>query len=162
MFEYEFKMAGNTATMIIINRKTNEILLGKRSDDSDAFAGWWSLPGGFLNVGDERLKTVASRETMEECDLTIDEDAWTIFYIDDEPRSDPRYDQVVNNCFYAFIGDEEAATAKPGDDLQELKWVNTWQAHQTELAFAHNEIVMEFMLKTPQEKVKNFNSKQES
>lgn len=146
-FEYEFEMAANTATMVVINRKTGQILLGKRQDSSEAFPGAWCLPGGYLNAGEERLMTTASRELNEECNLDVPEDHWHLFYMDDKPGSDPRYKQVANSCFYTFISDEEAAKAEAGDDLQEVKWVNRWEADKTELAFAHNDIVREFMLK---------------
>lgn len=146
-FEYEFEMAANTATMVVINRKTGQILLGKRKDDSEAFPGWWCLPGGYLNAGTERLITTASRELNEEGNIDVPEEHWHLFYLDDKPGSDPRYKQVVNSCFYTFISDEEAAKAEAGDDLQEIKWVNKWEARQMELAFAHNDIVREFMSK---------------
>lgn len=148
-FEYEFEMAANTATMVVVNKKTGQVLLGKRKDSSEAFPGWWCLPGGYLNAGEERLITTARRELNEECNIDIVEEHWHSFYVDDKPGSDPRYKQVVNNCFYSFIGEEEAKNAEAGDDLQELKWVNVWEAKQMDLAFAHNDIVWEFMLKTP-------------
>lgn len=149
MFEYEFEMAANTTTMVVVNKTTGQVLLGKRKDSSDAFPGCWCFPGGFLNVGTERLLTAARREGNEEFGIDIDEARWNIFYSDDNPGSDPRYKQVVNTCFYAFVSDEEANKAKAGDDIQELKWVNVWEAHKMQLAFAHNEILLVFMSKMP-------------
>lgn len=149
MFEYPFEMAANTATMIVVNKKTGQVLLGKRKDSSEAFPGAWCLPGGYLNAGEERLITTARRELVEECSIDIAEERWNLFYCDDKPGSDPRYKQVINTCFYAFISDEEAKNAEAGDDLNEIKWVDLWEARQIELAFAHNDVVWEFMLKTP-------------
>lgn len=149
MFKYEFEMAGNAATMVVVNKQTGEVLLGKRQDSSKVFPGAWCFPGGYLNVGDERLITTARREMIEECNIDIDESRWHLFYMDDEPGSDPRYNQVVNTCFYAFVSDEEAKNAKAGDDIQKLKWANVWEAHKMKLAFAHNEILLVFMRKTP-------------
>ena len=149
MFEYTFEMAANTATMVVVNKKTGQVLLGQRKDNSEAFPDHWCLPGGYLNAGEERLITTARRELTEECNIDIEEERWSLFYMDDKPGSDPRYKQVVNSCFYAFVSDEEAKNAKAGDDIQELKWVNVWEARKMELAFAHNDVVWEFMLKTP-------------
>jgi len=84
----------------------------------------------------------------EECNIDVLEEHWHLFYMDDKPGSDPRYKQVANSCFYTFISDEEATKAKAGDDIQELKWMNKQEARQMELAFAHNDIVREFMSKT--------------
>lgn len=145
MFEYPFEMAANTATMVVVNRKSGQILLGKRQDSSEAYPGYWCLPGGYLNAGEERLITTARRELVEECNIDVIEDHWHIFYVDDKPGSDPRYKQVVNLCFYTFINDVEAKKAKAGDDIQELKWVNLWEAKQMNLAFAHDDIVWKFM-----------------
>lgn len=153
MFEYPFEMAANTATMVVVKKSTGQILLGKRKDSSEAFPGAWCLPGGYLNVGEERLIVTASRELNEECNINLGEDRWDLFYCDDKPGSDPRYKQVVNSCFYAFICDEEAKNAKAGDDIQEVKWVNVWEARKMELAFAHNDVVWMFMIQTPNEKV---------
>ncbi len=150
-FEYEFEMAANTATMVVVNKKTGQVLLGKRKDSSEAFPGAWCLPGGYLNAGEERLITTARRELVEECSIDIVEERWNLFYCDDKPGSDPRYKQVINTCFYAFISDEEAKNAEAGDDLNEIKWVDLWEARQIELAFAHNDVVWEFMLKTPRD-----------
>ena len=147
MFEYPFEMAANTATMVVVNKKTGQILLGKRQDNSDAYPGAWCLPGGYLNAGIERLKTTARRELVEECNIDIPEERWNLFYLDDKPGTDPRYKQVVNSCFYSFISEEAAAKAKAGDDIQELKWVNKWEAKQMKLAFAHDDIIQEFIIK---------------
>lgn len=149
MVEYPFEMAGNAATMVVVNKRTGEVLLGKRQNSSKVFPGAWCLPGGYLNVGEERLITTARREMMEECNIDIDEKRWTLFYCDDKPGSDPRYKQVINTCFYAFISDEEAKNSKAGDDIQEIKWVNLWEARGIDLAFAHNDVVQVYMAKTP-------------
>ncbi len=146
MFEYLFEMAANTATMVVVNRKTGQILLGKRKDDSEAYPGYWCLPGGYLEAGEERLIATASRELNEECNIDVPDDYWHIFYMDDKPGSDPRYKQVANCCFYTYVSEEQASKAKAGDDIQEIKWVNVWEAKQMDLAFAHNDIVQKFML----------------
>lgn len=144
-YEYDFPMAGVTATMIIFNHTTNKVLLGLRGADSDAFPDRWSLPGGYLNVGTERVIDVAVRETKEETDLDINKAIWNSFYLDDEPGNDPRYVQVVNHCFYALLdADDEYGTVVAGDDLAEIKWVDIDEAMKIDLPFAHNKILSVF------------------
>jgi ADP-ribose pyrophosphatase YjhB (NUDIX family) len=86
-FTYDWPMAANTATMVIIDGNNRRVLLGKRDSNksADAFPGAWCLPGGFLNVGTERLVNTARRETLEEVGLDIPENNWHQFYTDDEP-----------------------------------------------------------------------------
>lgn len=144
MYEYKFPMAGVTATMILIYPPTQEILLGLRNNESDAFPDTWSLPGGYLNVGTEQLVNVARRETLEETGLDITEDRWEFFYNDDAPGTDPRYLQVINLCYSVDVTEEEYNTVKAADDLVEVKWVNLNEAMDYDLAFAHNKILEEF------------------
>ena len=143
MFEYPFEMAGVTATMAIIHHNQGNIyiLLGKRKDTSLAFPGEWCLPGGYLNVGKERLVTTARRETKEECGLDIDESRWNFFYLDDEPGSDPRYSQVINMCYSTIVNDDELDLVAARDDIVDIKWVSLNKVPT--LAFAHNNIVEE-------------------
>jgi len=144
MYEYKFPMAGVTATMVLFHGKTGEVLLGLRGKNSDAFPDQWSLPGGYLNVGTERLINVARRETLEETGLDIIEDRWEFFYNDDAPGIDPRYLQVINLCYWVSVTEEEYNSAKAADDLAAIQWVKIKEARKYDLAFAHNEIVEEF------------------
>ncbi len=146
-FAYDFPMAGVTATMVLFHcLKGNDdlhIVIGKRREDSDAFPGEWCLPGGFLNAGTERVVDVARRETEEEVGVKISNDRWFHFYLDDKPGTDKRYVQVINHCFSARIDATEVAFLTPGDDITEVKVVSIDDV--PELAFAHNEIVDEFV-----------------
>jgi len=143
-YTYEHEMAGNTATMVLFSEWTDEVLLGLREKNSDAFPNTWSLPGGYLMVGTERLINAARRETLEETGLDIEESRWTLFYNDDVPCTDPRYDQVINLCYVADVTGEEYKAAKADDDLDEVKWVKLEEALEYDLAFAHNTILEEF------------------
>jgi len=143
---YDFPMAGNTATMILYNPERKEVLLGLRSEDSDAFPNRWSLPGGYLNVGTERMTRVASRETKEEVNLDIDEWRWNIFYLDDEIGTDPRYTQVINICYDAIVSEaHEYDNPVAGDDLRDVEWYSIENALKVDLPFNHNTILREFV-----------------
>jgi ADP-ribose pyrophosphatase YjhB (NUDIX family) len=156
-YEYKFPMAGVTATMVLYRRTRSwktlwcsvniEVLLGKRGDNSDAYPGVWSLPGGYLNAGTEVMVEVASRETEEETTLVINKDRWNFFYNDDASGTDPRYVQVINLCYSVPVTNAEYKNAKADDDLSEVIWVPLKKALNYELAFAHNLILSEFVRK---------------
>jgi len=141
---YDFPMAGNTATMVLYHPQRDEVLLGLRKKDSDAFPDHWSLPGGYLNVGTETVPQAATRETKEETSLNIHENRWGMFFVDDKIGSDPRYVQVINLCYWADVTDEEYNSVVASDDLQEVKWVKVDDALEIDLPFNHNEILREF------------------
>lgn len=154
---YEYKRPACAATMAILSRGDASmgylteynlmILLGKRDDDksSDAYPGCWCLPGGFLDVADERTIDTAQRETLEECSIDIEINRWELFYIDDRPGADPRFDQVINVCYYAFVTNDEYDSVKGADDISEVKWVSVSDALKMKLAFDHNVILRELM-----------------
>jgi len=141
MFTYKQEMAGTATTMAILLEGSRYILLGKRKSSSKAYPNFWCLPGGYLEVGKERTINTARREIKEECNIDIIEDDWHLFFIDDIPGSDPRYTQVINICYYAFVNRDNARLAQAGDDIVELKWVPLWEAEKMDLAFNHNEII---------------------
>lgn len=144
-FGYGFPMAGVATTMVIFNHNTNKVLLGLRGKDSDAFPNCWSLPGGYLNVGTERVRDVPVRETKEETNLDIPANEWVNFYLDDKPGDDPRYVQVINHCYCVFLDtNEDYGKVVAGDDLQEIKWVDIKEAMKTDLPFAHNKVLSKF------------------
>lgn len=144
-YTYNHEMAGVAATMVLFHWEKREVLLGLRGQNTNAFPGRWSLPGGYLNVGTEQLVTTAMRETEEETGLIISEARWILFFNDDKPGLDPRYTQVINLCHSAVVTDEEYAAVKAADDLDEVKWVKLEEALKYDLAFAHNKVLEEFV-----------------
>lgn len=154
IYTYGFPMAGNTATMVLYRRTRSwrslwcfaeiEVLLGLRTEDSDAYPNYWSLPGGYLNAGTEHMVNVAVRETKEETMLEICENRWKFFFLDDKPGADPRYVQVINVCYSAEVTRDEYNAVAADDDLQEVEWVSLRKAKKRDLAFTHNNILREF------------------
>ena len=57
---------------VIIIDDNNHVLMLKRSDYIDKFAGEWDLPGGHIQIGEE-LDTGMRREVKEETGLDIGE-----------------------------------------------------------------------------------------
>lgn len=146
MFSYKWKMPAVATTCIILipfGYEGFKVLVGKRSDNSDAFPGAWAFPGGFLDVGEERVIDAASREVLEETGVKSSDSDWNLFYIDDLFREDdPRQDHVVNICYYGIFDERIYEELSAGDDLQELKWVDLDEVRSGgfKLAFTHNKV----------------------
>ena len=62
----------NKVAKVIIINDDNHVLMLKRSDYIDKFAGEWDLPGGHIQVGEE-FETGMKREVKEETGLDIGE-----------------------------------------------------------------------------------------
>ena len=58
-------------TKVVIIDDDNRVLMLKRSNYMDKYAGEWDLPGGHIKIG-ENLETGLKREVKEETDLTIE------------------------------------------------------------------------------------------
>ena len=156
-YTYEYKRPVCAATMAILsshkagmdmlNLDNLMILIGLRDTNkpADSYPGYWCLPGGFLNVADEQTITTARRETLEECTIDIEESRWKLFYVDDRPGADPRFDQVINVCYYAFVDEVEYDEASGDDDIEEVKWVTIREALEIDLAFDHNVVLRELI-----------------
>ena len=142
----DYPRAPNTTTVALLYKEPDMleplILIGWRTDDASAYPGYPCLPGGFLNIPEKSI-IAASRETQEETGLQIDPYQWNLFWVDDTPGDDPRYDQVVNICYWFNVNQKEYNQVQAGDDLKALKWVSLNKAKHMKLAFNHNNILEE-------------------
>ena len=77
-----------TTGCIIINKK-GEILLLKR--DHHPFIGFWVLPGGHVNYG-ENVEEALKREVAEETNLKVNK--IKLFGVYSDPKRDPRYHTI--------------------------------------------------------------------
>ena len=143
MYEYPFPMVSATATLLLIYK--DQVLLGRRTESREkkekVYAGFLSLPGGFLNAGQEIVEETAIRECFEETSIELEFPDLHLFHVSSDPKTDPRA-HVINTCYWVELMDEDVENAKAGDDLSELILTpfETLLNDQVTLAFDHIEI----------------------
>ena len=116
------------------------VLLGKRSEKSDAFPGFYCLPGGMKDEG-ETLQETAKRELFEETQLDIPLNKFSFVTMYSGPNLDPR-GEIISSLWWVNLGDlDKVPTIKGSDDLSEAKWVTYDEALGTNLAFNHNQML---------------------
>lgn len=126
---------------IILTRQLNsttEVLLIQRLNEP--FKNKWALPGGFVDKGED-LEPAAKRELLEETSISIK--SLTQFKTYGKPGRDPRGD-MVSVVFYAKV--DENVIAQAADDAKDVRWFP--MDSLPELAFDHEEILGDFILKT--------------
>ncbi len=135
-FQYDYPRPAVTVDMIIISNSIPiKIFLIKRL--RDPFAGFWALPGGFVDE-QEDLMNAALRELEEETQIT--DVNLTQFKTYGTPHRDPR-GHVVSVVFSGKVDENIHFCA--ADDAAEAQWFNLDQLPS--LAFDHWQIIDEFV-----------------
>ncbi|MFX0037475.1 MAG: NUDIX hydrolase [Candidatus Hermodarchaeota archaeon] len=102
--------------------RDNHLLLVKRKYNPDA--GYWSIPGGHLDLG-EKVELAAEREAFEETGfkVKIKKLAGIIDKIMYDDKGNIEYHYVLINYFVEQIEGEPNKPAKAADDALEAKFV---------------------------------------
>lgn len=112
--------------------KDNKILMIKRSQDSYAEPGKWSIAGGFMEFN-ETLEQSIRREVLEETGYCV-KDLTLLRIIDnpDRPNSDR---QVI---VFVYFCEADKKVAKPDNESSEQKWFDLDRLPPKEqIAFDH-------------------------
>lgn len=116
-----------------------QVLLVRRpAEHTDPFAGFWSLPGGYVDL-EETAQQAAARELVEETGLSVPA-AWLeeVGVFDDPLPDRPlRGCRYVTMAFWVVVRGNTTVTA--GDDAAEALWRPTRQT--TGLAFDDDAIL---------------------
>ena len=120
-----------TVDVLVINKKTDEILLIKRLNEP--FKDCWALPGGFVDENED-LEQAARRELFEETNIETDE--MTQIGTFGKPYRDPR-GHMISVAYQTNLIENQKVKAK--DDAKDVKWFSINDL--PELAFDHFEII---------------------
>lgn len=103
-------------------------------------AGYWTLPGGLVKLG-ETLQQAVQREIAEECSIQVKPkkivDVFDVIEHDEENRT--QYHYVIVDFEAEYISGRVA----PGSDVTQARWVPTNQLSTLDLP----EITKEFLTK---------------
>lgn len=119
-----------------------KLLLINRRDPP--FRGRWSLPGGFVRVGDtfddqgEDLEVAAHRELEEETGLKRGSAYLEQLYTFGKAGRDPRT-RVISVAWYALVRPDLAPLVTAGTDAADARWFSVQE--RPPLAFDHEDIV---------------------
>ena len=146
-YAYEYPRPAVTVDIVILTVRDGQlqVLLIKRG--GEPFKNCWAIPGGFLDVDDDKsLEDAARRELAEEtglADVFIEQ----LYGFGDRGR-DPR-GRVVTFAYYALVSSDKEI--KAGSDAKEACWFNVGRKisradgsdgeHDLVLAFDHQKIL---------------------
>ncbi len=107
----------------------NSVLLVKRGKEPSM--GQWNLPGGAVELGESHMAALV-REVHEETglDITIGELVGAFDRIIKDNSGRVEYHYLILD-YWAEAKD--VASAKPGSDVQELKWVTLEQINEANI-----------------------------
>jgi 8-oxo-dGTP diphosphatase len=127
-----FANRGVTIDAIIV--REGKILLIKRG--VEPFAGFWALPGGYVEW-DETTEDAVKREVQEETGFEVT--SLKLIGVYSKPERHPR--QCIDIAYLVEVNGE----VKVGDDAVEFKWESL--ENISELAFDHKKIIEDYLKK---------------
>ena len=109
-----------TGSSVIVRNENGEILLEKRSDNSE-----WCLPGGCQELGED-LRDTATRELLEETGIKVSPNSLTLIDVvsgQGRRRVYPNGDVCYNNSnLYLVLVDTKDLDLKTNSESSELKF----------------------------------------
>ena len=102
----------------------------------EPFKNWYSLPGGFVNIG-ESVEVACLRELKEETGLEVEYQSLKLIGVYSNQDRDPR-SHIVS---IAFVCESTLDNLKAGDDAVEVEVISDWMNKDLKIAFDHNKII---------------------
>jgi len=100
--------------------KNGAILLGKKPDGVGPYPDTWHIPGGGVNLEEEKLEDALKREMREEAGIEITNIKAVGF---DEDYENDKHGEKTHYVFLDFKASCSSNDAKAGDDMSSLQWV---------------------------------------
>lgn len=100
---------------MLVKSPAGEILVGRRRATA-RYGGKWCLPGGYIEYEESFIDT-AHREVREETGLAVRIEG--IVNVVSNHLDDCHHTLVI-----VLLGEALAGRPEPGDDLEELKWID--------------------------------------
>lgn len=149
-FVYAYPKADVAASIVVVFRDTNRILLIRRK--RNPFGGMLALPGGFLRPLIEDLPECAVRELHEETGLCLSASMLTPLSVRSDPARDTR-GHVIDHGFMALLSGEQERLAllqlRAADDAEEILLLPVDLALNEALAADHNHIIEDALKRVP-------------
>jgi 8-oxo-dGTP diphosphatase len=134
---YRYPRVGVTVDVVVFYN--DSVLLIERK--GEPFAGYWALPGGFLNI-DEEVAHAAARELKEETGIDLSPKQLTQVGLYDKVDRNPKY-RVINFAYYVELDYLQSGRVKAGDDAADAKFHTLSSALTDRLAFDHKDILLD-------------------
>lgn len=141
---YRYKMvslAADIACFTVHPIDGLQIALVRRSWNSQAFPGYWALPGGFLQADvDTSIEQCAKRELFEE--MHVQATHLELVQVYSAVGRDPRPERIVSVAFLAVIPAHDLdLTPAAETDVVAAQWFPFDQVEFLDLAFDHRQII---------------------
>jgi len=120
-------------TDCVVFEPDGRVLLVRRKHEP--FAGFYALPGGFVDVG-EMVEAACCRELREEAGVSVSKGQLHLIGVYSDPARDPR-GHSVSVAYGTTL--ERLVEPQPGSDAEAAEWVTDWR--KVRLAFNHAEIL---------------------
>lgn len=131
--QYETPFVTVDIVVFTIVERTIKVLLLQRQNDP--YKGYWSIPGGFINVG-ETLEDAAARWLQER--TTVNNIYLEQLYAFGQPDRDPRA-RIITVAYYALVSYETLTPQGRSNPREGTHWFDVYDLPN--LAFDHNKIV---------------------
>jgi 8-oxo-dGTP diphosphatase len=128
-----FRKTPALMTHCVVFEPDGRVLLVRHKHEP--FAGFYALPGGFVDVG-KTVEAACCREVREETGVSVSEGQLHLIGVYSDPARDPR-GHSVSIAYGTTL--EELVEPQPGSDAEAAEWVSDWR--KVRLAFNHSEIL---------------------
>lgn len=118
---------GVGTALILMNRNTGEVLLGKRKGAHAA--GFWALPGGWLDRGDCNMSNAVLRELEEETGLVADFNDYTPEFFRATTEDHEKF-RTVTIIHSLLVGESLPPVLMEPDKCEQWGWFQHWNLPQ--------------------------------